>query len=60
VTQQAFEQLKAAMISQPILQHFNLDQPLTLETDTADYTIRAVCLQPDTSNVLYPLAYFPQ
>jgi hypothetical protein len=60
VTQQAFEQLKAALISQPILQYFNPDQPLTLETDISDYAIGAVCLQLDASNVLYPLAYFAQ
>jgi hypothetical protein len=57
VTQQAFEQLKAAMISQPILQHFDPDRPLTLETDASDYAIGAVCSQPDASNVLHPLAY---
>jgi hypothetical protein len=59
-TQQAFKQLKAAMISQPILQHFNPDRPLTIETDASDYAIGAVCSQPNTSNILYPLAYFSQ
>jgi hypothetical protein len=58
MTQQAFEQLKVAMISQPILQHFDLDQPLTLEIDASEYAIVAVCSQPDTSNILYPLVYF--
>jgi hypothetical protein len=48
------------MISQPILQHFDPDRPLTLETDASDYAIGAVCLQPDASNVLHPLAYFPR
>jgi hypothetical protein len=57
-TQQAFEQLKAAMISQPILQYFDPDRPLTLETDASDYAIGAVCSQPDTANVIHPLAYF--
>jgi hypothetical protein len=60
MTQQAFEQLKVAMIPQPILQHFDSDQPLTLETDASDYAIGAICLQPDASNVLHPLAYFSQ
>jgi hypothetical protein len=46
------------MISQPILQHFDPDRPLTLETDASDYAIGAVCSQPDASNVLHPLAYF--
>jgi hypothetical protein len=56
--QQAFEQLKTAMISEPILQHFDPDRPLTLETDASDYAIGAVCSQPDNSNVLHPLGYF--
>jgi hypothetical protein len=47
-----------AIISQPILQYFDLDRPLTLETDVSDYAIRAVYLQPNTSNILHPLAYF--
>jgi hypothetical protein len=46
------------MISEPILQHFDPDHPLTLETDASDYAIRAVCSQPDNSNVLHPLGYF--
>jgi hypothetical protein len=58
VTQQAFKQLKVAMILQPILQHFDPDRPLTLETDAVDYAIWAVCSQPDASNVLHPLAHF--
>jgi hypothetical protein len=48
------------MISQPILQHFDPDRPLTLKTDVLDYAIGAVCLQPNASNILYPLAYFSQ
>jgi hypothetical protein len=57
-TQQAFEQLKTAMISEPILQHFDPDHQLMLETDASDYAIGAVCSQPDNSDVLHPLSYF--
>jgi hypothetical protein len=56
--QQAFEQLKPAMISEPILQHFDPDRTLTREPDASEYTIGAVCSQPDNSNVLHPLGYF--
>jgi hypothetical protein len=45
------------MISQPILQYFDPDRPLTLETDVSDYAIGTVYSQPNASNVLYPLAY---
>jgi hypothetical protein len=56
--QSAFEQLKKAMISQPILRQFDLAQHLTLETDASDYAIGAVCSQPDNLGILHPLGYF--
>jgi hypothetical protein len=56
--QQAFEALKAAMTSDPILKHFDPTKPLTIETDASDYAIGAVCSQPDDANVLHPLGYF--
>jgi hypothetical protein len=56
--QSAFEQLKQAMVSEPILRHFDPARLLTLETDASDYAIGAVCSQPDDANVLHPLGYF--
>jgi hypothetical protein len=56
--QSAFEQLKQAMISQLILQHFDPTQPLILETDASDYAIGAICSQPDDIGILHPLGYF--
>jgi hypothetical protein len=56
--QSAFEQLKQAMISQPILRHFDPARPLTLEMDASDYAIGAVCSQPDDTGVLHALGYF--
>jgi hypothetical protein len=56
--QAAFEQLKAAMISQPILRHFDPTRPLTLQTDVSDYAIGAVCSQPNDLGILLPLGYF--
>jgi hypothetical protein len=46
------------MISELILQHFDPDYPLMLETDTLEYAIRVVSSQPDNSNILHPLSYF--
>jgi hypothetical protein len=57
-TQSAFEQLKKAMISQPILHHFDLARPVTLEIDASDYAIGAVYSQPDDLGILHPLGYF--
>jgi hypothetical protein len=56
--QVAFEQRKAAMISQPMLRHFDPTRPLTLEMDASDYTIGAVCSQPNDLGILHPLRYF--
>jgi hypothetical protein len=56
--QSAFEQLKKAMISQPILRHIDPARPLTLEMDALDYTIGAICSQPDDLGILHPLRYF--
>jgi hypothetical protein len=55
--QQAFENIKLAMVSQPILRHFEPTRPLTLETHASDYAISAICSQPDQEGVLHPLGY---
>ena len=55
--QQAFDTLKKAMITEPILQHFDPAKPVTIETDASDYAIGAVCSQPDENGVLHPVAY---
>jgi hypothetical protein len=56
--QSAFEQLKRAMVSEPILRHFDPAWPLTLETDASDYAIGAVCSHLDDANMIRPLGYF--
>jgi len=56
--QEAFETLKKAMITEPILQHFDPEQPVTIETDASDYTIGAICSPPDEKGILYPVAYY--
>jgi hypothetical protein len=52
--------LKAAIISKLILKHFDPTKEITIEIDTLDYTIRAVCSQLDNVNVLNPLGYYSQ
>jgi len=56
--QEAFETLKGAMITEPILQHFDPEQPVTVKTDTSDYAIGAICSQPDAKGILHPVAYY--
>jgi hypothetical protein len=47
-----------AMISQPILHHFDPTCPLILDTNASDYAIGAICSQPDAEGTLHPLGYF--
>jgi len=56
--QEAFEMRKGAIITEPILQHFDLEQPVTIETDASDFTIGAICSQPDEKGILHPVAYY--
>jgi len=56
--QEAFETLKEAMTMEPILQHFDPERPITIETDTSDYVIGAICSQPDEKGILHPRAYY--
>jgi hypothetical protein len=50
--------LKAAMISEPILKHFDPTKEITITMDVSDYAIGAVCSQPDDANILHPLGYY--
>ena len=56
--QEAFEILKEAMITEPILQHFDPKRPVTIETNASDYAIGAICSQPDEKGILHPVAYY--
>src|SRR5882724_32775 len=49
----AFETLKNAFTQEPILAHFNPDNPIIVETDTSDYVIAAIISQisPDDGNI---------
>jgi len=56
--QGAFDTLKTAMITESILQHFNPERAVTIETDASDYAIGAICSQPDDNGILHPVAYY--
>ena len=56
--EKAFQALKQAFTTAPVLQHFDSEKPITVETDASDYASGGVLLQPDNSNVLRPVAYF--
>jgi len=46
------------MVTEPILQHFDPERPVTIETDALDYAIGAICSQPDDNRILHPVAYY--
>ena len=57
--QGAFEHLKKAFTTAPILRHFYPDRPCVIETDASDYAIAAILSQPDpVSDLLHPVAYY--
>ena len=45
-------------MTEPILQHFDPERPITIETDASDYTIGAICSQPEDNRILHPVAYY--
>ena len=55
---EAFQALKDAFTSSPILQHFDPDLPCTVETDASDDAVGGVLFQPNPDGILQPVAYF--
>ena len=55
----AFEALKLAMSSTPVLKHVNFNLPFIVETDASDYALGAVLLQQENleSSIFHPVAY---
>lgn len=56
--QQAFDQLKQAFTTAPILRHFDPDLPIVVEADSSDYVTAGVLSQRGPDGVLRPVAYF--
>ncbi len=49
---------KDAFTSAPILQHFDYEKAIVVETDASDYVSAGVLSQPDENGVLRPVAFF--
>ena len=54
----AFESLKLAFTTVPILQHFDFEKAIVVETDASDFVSAGVLSQPDDNGVLRPVAFF--
>ncbi|KAF8826377.1 hypothetical protein HHX47_DHR5000216 [Lentinula edodes] len=55
--QEAFENLKIAFTSAPILAHWKPNRPIIMETDTSDYTIAAILSIQTVDGEIHPLAF---
>jgi hypothetical protein len=56
--QEAFDELKQAFTTAPVLRHFDPDLPITVETDASDYYSAGILSQLDPEGRLHPVAYF--
>src|SRR5690606_17348029 len=54
----AFESLKKAFTSDPILKHFDPAKSCYIETDASKEAIGAICSQKDENDVLHPIAFY--
>jgi hypothetical protein len=56
--QSAFDKLKEAFTSAPVLRHFDPDRQIVVETDASDYVSAGILSQYDEEGVLHPVAFF--
>lgn len=56
--QNAFDKIKAILITEPALGIFNADKDIIIKTDASDVGIGAVLKQPDDQNDMLTIAYF--
>ena len=56
--QQAFDRVKKAITSAPVLRLFDHSKPAIIETDASDKAIGAVLLQEDEQGRMHPVAFY--
>ena len=54
----AFEFLKTAFTTAPVLAHFDPDREILVETDASEYVSAGVMSQHNDNGILYPVAFF--
>ena len=57
-TQHAFDALKQAFMSAPVLVHPDPAKPFQVETDASDFALGAILSQLDDDGTLHPVAYY--
>lgn len=55
---QAFQQLKTAFVTTPVLIKFDPDQQIVIKSDASDFVMGGVMSQYDKSGILHLVAYF--
>ena len=56
--QGAFDTMKRAITSAPVLRHFDREREAILETDSSDYVNAGVLSQYDDEGILHPVAFY--
>ena len=56
--QHAFETLKSAFTSAPVLCHFDSTKEITLETDASNLVSAGILSQPDDEGILHPVTFY--
>ena len=54
----AFDQLKGAFVTAPVLRHFDAERHIRVETDASGYAIGGILSQKDDESHWHPVAYF--
>jgi len=54
----AFQRLKYAFTTTPILQHFDPEKPIIVETNASYFTIGAILSQPANDGQKHPVAFW--
>ena len=57
IEETAFQAIKKAFSSAPVLLHFDSDKECTVKTNILDYIFGAVLSQPDHEGILHPVAF---
>ena len=53
-----FQEIKRAFTDAPILQHFNPEKHITVQTDASGFAIAGILNQPDELGILHPVSFF--
>ena len=56
--QQAFDQLKKALTSRPVLRAFDPNKVVQLKTDASDFALGGQLSQPDENGIQHPVAFY--